>query len=188
MDQLDRLRGDLSFVRSVADGAERHDSPAPIYFLWAALVLCGFILVDVRDAWVRWYWFVAAPAGFMVSAYLGWRHGRRRGQIDSDAGMRHILHWGGMTAVAFLVVLMPMTGVLAWEGTGPAMLLVLALGYFHAGIHLDRPFLWIGILMALGYLSVLFVTAYAWTVLGVVLAIALVVAGLRETRLHEAAV
>ena len=186
MNQLDQLRGDLSFIRSVAANATSHDSPATIYFLWAFLVLCGFVLVDVRDEWVSPYWAVAAPAGFIASAYLGWRYGRRRGQLDRDMGRRHLLHWGGTLAAVFLTSLMAATGVLAQEGVGTAMLLVLALGYFHAGVHLDRPFLWVGALMAAGYVWVMFIPAYAWTVLGVVVAIALIVAGFRESRVHEA--
>ena len=40
--------------------------------------------------------------------------------------------------------------------------------------------------MAAGYVWVMFIPAYAWTVLGVVLAVALIVAGFRESRAHEA--
>jgi hypothetical protein len=66
-------------------------------------------------------------------------------------------------------------------------LLILALGYFQAGVHLDRPCLWIGLLIGAGYLFVLFVSAYAWTVVGLVMAMALTIAGLRGGRPHEAA-
>jgi hypothetical protein len=188
MSQLDQLRGDLSFVRSAASRASGHSSPAAIYFLWALLVMCGFVLVDVRGAWVLRYWTIAAPVGFVASAYLGWRYGLRRGQLDAGTGMRQLLHWGGTLAAAFLVLLMPATGVLAQRDAGLVILLILALGYFQAGVHLDPPFLWIGALMILGYLWILFAPMYAWTVVGVVLAIGLAAAGVRQSRRHEPAV
>ena len=187
MDQLDKLKGDLHFIRAAVETADGDRSPAMIYFLWAVLGLCGFALVDIRQTWAPWYWSIAGPAGFFASAYLGWRHARRTGQVSASTGSRHLLHWGGMLAAIFLAFLMPTTGLLQWSGFGPAILLILALGYFQAGVHLDRALLWIGLLMGIGYLFVMFVPAYAWTVIGVVLAAALTIAGLRGGHRREAA-
>ncbi|MGH9253098.1 MAG: hypothetical protein ACRD3C_00855 [Vicinamibacterales bacterium] len=186
MDQLEQLQGDLHFVRAAVETADRDGSPAMIYFLWAVVILCGFALVDFRQTWVPWYWSIAGPAGFLASAYVGWRHARRTGQMAASPGSRYLLHWGGMLAAIFLAVLMPMSGLLQWDGLGPAILLILALGYFQAGVHLDRPFLWIGLLMGVGYVLVMFVSAYTWTVLGLVLAAGLTIAGLRGGHPHEA--
>jgi hypothetical protein len=186
MDQLEQLRGDLHFVRAVVESADVAARPAMIYFMWAVIGLCGFALVDFRQTWVPSYWSIAGPAGFLASAYLGWRHARRTGQVAASAG-RQLLHWGGMLAAIFLAVLMPINGLLQWNGLGPAILLILALGYFQAGVHLDRSLLWIGLLMGAGYLFVMVVSAYAWTVVGLVLAAALTIAGLRGRYPHEAA-
>lgn len=187
MDALDQLKGDLRFVRAAVAKADRHESPATIYFLWAIVGFWGFALVDFRDTWAPLYWSIAGPVGFVASAYLGWRHARRRGQVTDAAGVRSLLHWGGMLGAVFLAVLIPANGFMPWDGLGPAILLILMLGYFQAGIHLDRPFLWIGLLMGAGYLFVMFVSAYAWTVVGLVVAMALAIAGLRGGRPHEAA-
>ena len=187
MDDLGQLKGDLHFVRAVVETADRDGSPTMIYFLWAIVGLCGFALVDFGHTWVPLYWSIAGPAGFLASAYLGWRHARRTGQVTAPAGSRYLLHWGGMLTAIFLAVLMPIGGLLQWDGLGPAILLILALGYFQAGVHLDRALLWIGLLMGAGYLFVLFVSVYAWTVVGLVLATALTIAGLRGGRQHEAA-
>ena len=174
-------------MRAVVETADRDSSPTMIYFLWAIVGLCGFALVDFRQTWVPLYWSIAGPAGFLASAYLGWRHSRRTGQVTASAGSRYLLHWGGILTAIFLAVLMPIGGLLQWDGLGPAILLILALGYFQAGVHLDRALLWIGLLMGAGYLFVLFVSVYAWTVVGLVLATALTIAGLRGGRQHEAA-
>jgi hypothetical protein len=186
MDQ-DQVNNDLRFVRAVVEGSDRDDSPAVIFFLWAVVGLVGFALVDFQPTWVPAYWSIAAPAGFLVSAVLGWRHARRSGQVTPAVGRRYLLHWGGMLAATFLAVLMPIGGLLAPEALGPAILLILALAYFEAGVHLDRAFLWVGLLMGAGYVFVVFVTGYAWTVVGLVVALGLSIAGLRRGRLHEAA-
>ena len=70
-----------------------------LYFFWAAAVLVGFVLVDFRQALVGPYWMVVGPAGFVVSALLGWRHALRTGQVSVADGRRHLLHWGGMLVV-----------------------------------------------------------------------------------------
>jgi hypothetical protein len=187
MDALEQLKGDLRFVRAAVDRADRLVPPTAIYFLWAVVGFCGFALVDVNDRWVPLYWSIAGPAGFLASAYIGWRHARHRGQMTAADGRRHMLHWGGMLTAVFLAVLIPANGFMHWDGLGPAILLILALSYFQAGVHLDRAMLWIGLLMGAGYVFVLLVPVYAWTVVGLVFATALMFAGLRGGRPNEAA-
>jgi hypothetical protein len=183
MDQIQQLKGDLRFVRAAVDRGEYGRTPAAIYFLWAVLCLCGFALIDIAPAWVGRYWSVAGPAGFIVSAALGWHYARRDGGSSRATGRRHLLHWGGMLTAIVLAGLLPMTG----DETSTAILLILALGYFLAGVHLDHAMLWVGLVMAGGYVAVLLISAYAWTMVGVALAIALTVAGLRGGNAHEPA-
>jgi hypothetical protein len=184
--EQDQVKSDLRFVRDVVEAAERDRSPVAIYFLWAIVGLIGFALVDFYATWASAYWRVAGPVGFLASALLGWRHARRTGQITLGAGRRHLLHWGAMLAAIFLAGLMPLAGLFPPAALGPAILLILALGYFQAGVHLDRTFLWVGLLMSVGYVFVMFVDRYAWTVVGLVVAIALSLAGIRGERVHEA--
>jgi hypothetical protein len=66
------------------------------------------------------------------------------------------------------------------------ILLLLALGYFTAGLHLDRFFRWVGLLMAAGAVVVSFVALYAWTGVGVALGVSLAIGGIREGRSREA--
>jgi len=188
MDPLQQLEQDLRYVRTAVEGAEVDRTPRRLCFLWAAIGLIGFALVDLRDAWVPVYWAVAAPVGFALSASIGWRHSRRRGQAAAAIGARHLLHWGALLAAVFLAWLMPLQGVLAWDDIGPAILLLLALGYFQAGVHFDPAFRWIGVVLALGYMFVLFVTAYAWLTLGILLALSLVAVGLRSSPEHATTV
>ena len=186
MTELERMASDLRFVRGVLASNGRV-TPASIYFLWAAAVLVGFALMDVRHTLVGPYWTVVAPTGFAVSVFLVWRHGHRTGEVSTAHGWRQVWHWGGMLAVMALASVLPARGVVSWEVMNAVFLLILALGYFTAGVHGDRGLLWVGALMGAGFVLVTVRPAYAWTVLGVMLAAALVAAGIRGGRLLEAA-
>jgi hypothetical protein len=186
MDNLERLRGDLSFVRAAVDASTHSKSPSALYFVWAAIVAIGFSLIDFRPDVVPVYWTVAGPTGFLISAYLGWRHARRIGQASSADGGRHLLHWGAVLAAIALTVFLGVSGALPSGALGTQILVVLALGYFTAGLHLDRSFLWVGLLMGAGSIVVTFVSSYAWTGLGIALAVSLAVAGIRQGRSLEA--
>jgi hypothetical protein len=186
MASLERIEGDLRFVRGALESSSRPQSPASVYFLWAVLVLIGFSLVDFQRSVVPLYWKAAGPAGFAVSVVLGWRHGRRSGQLSAADGRRHVLHWGAVLIVTFLAALMPARGVLPWASLNTVILLLLALGYFTAGVHTDPSMLWVGVLIAAGYVIVMSGSAYAWTMVGVSLALGLAAAGLRGGRAHAA--
>ena len=186
MDHLERLEGDLSFVRGALDASAQSPSPSVLYFLWAVIVLVGFSLVDFRADLVPAYWAVAAPAGFVASAYLGWRHARRIGQASASGGRRHMLHWGAVLVAVALAVLLGASRAMPSGTLQTVILLLLSLGYFTAGLHLDRSFLWVGLLMAAGSILVTVVSVYAWTAVGITLAVSLTVAGMREGRSREA--
>ena len=185
MDHLDRLESDLNFVRNVVNGSARSKSPSSLYFLWAVIVAIGFSLVDFRVELVPQYWAVAGPAGFLVSAYLGWSYAQRIGQPSSSDGKRHLLHWAAVSIVIALAVLLGLSSGLPARATGTLIVLLLSLGYFTAGLHLDRFFLWVGVLLAAGAIVVTFVEAYAWTGVGIAVAGSLTVAGIRQERSRE---
>lgn len=182
-----QMNADLRYVRGAVERSERQATPAAIYFFWAVVGPVGFALLDFRPEWVPAYWSVAGPGGFVVSAVLGWRHARSIGQCSTGGGERHLLHWGGMLGAIALAVLMNVNGLISGQALGPAILLILALSYFEAGVHIDRTFLWLGLLMAAGYVFVIFTTAYSWTIVGLIVAVAFAAAGLRGARPLETA-
>jgi hypothetical protein len=181
MTDLDKVRDDLGFIRSSVAGSPVGAPPA-VYYLWAALVVCGFALPDVRPEWIRFYWMIAAPLGALLSGYLGWRDQLSAGWVDSTLGRRQALHWATLLCVIVLGTFMVARGRIAADAFGPIVLLFLAQAYFLAGVHLDRPMRWIGVLMALGYITVLTITSYGWTLTGIVIAAAMLFAGKREAR------
>ena len=170
----EQLQSDLGFVRGAVQQTDLdHRSPRAITLLWAAIVLVGVPMNDFAPQSVPWYWMVAGPAGFVISTLLGWQASRRAGQVRRRDGLRYVLHWGGLLVAIALAVLLIPANLVSGNGISPIILLLLALAYFLGGIHLERPMLWVGLLLAASYVFVLYVSTYAWTIVGVAGALAL---------------
>jgi hypothetical protein len=177
---------DLQFVRR----AVRRDSggriPAAIALLWAVISLVGFPLVDFAPHWVPRFWMVAGPAGFLLSLAIGVRSARAAGEADRAEGMRWAAHWLGLLLAIALSVLARTTGAVSWEGFGATIVLLVAVAYFTAGVHLARPLLGVAAVLAAGYVAVLLVPGHTWTWLGVLTAAALVATAFLGRRPHGA--
>jgi len=180
--------GDLGYVREVVHRAEREDVPGTILFLWAGIAVVGFALVDFLPRLALAYWVVASIGGFVASSWLGRRHGRLAGQQSSADSRRQMQHWGGMLVALLLLPALVATGRLDGDTVGLVILLVIALTYWLAGVHLIPSFRWVAGVAAIVYLALALVPGfpYLWTAAGLVLATGLVVAGL-SARPREAA-
>ncbi len=176
------LGDDLGYVRGVVAGAAPGAGPRAIWFLWGGVALVGFSLIDLAPRAVAAFWAVAAPVGFALSIWLGRRDARASGQESRSEARAHLLHWGALTVACFLLLPLAATGGLAPRALPAAVLLVVALGYFLAGVHLAPPLLWVGGLVAAGYLAVLVVPGPVWIAVGVLLCVALVLGGLAVER------
>ena len=176
MTDTERIREDIAYVRAAAERADTVHDPA-YYLLWAAIVLCGFILPDFAATrpWIGTYWFLAGTGGAGVSVWLGVRAGRRAGQADRRKGARTLLHWGAFIAAGWLGGLLVATGQLTPDGYGAFWVLLMALSYCQAGVHLDRRLAPVGVLIGVGYLITFVVPGYRWSIAGALIAAGLVV-------------
>ena len=173
-------RNDLGYVRDVVRRSEHRSMPAAIAWLWAMISVVGFAIVDFAPDRAGWYWLVASVAGFAVSSWIGSRHAREIGQVSRAESRRHELHWGGMLVAIFLLPALVWEGSLQGRGVGLAILLLLALGYWLAGVHLIPALKWMGVVAAAVYVALAFLDGfpYPWTAAGIVIAAGLVVASL----------
>lgn len=178
MSQAKHIENELSYVRELVSKSDRGPAPTAIYLLWAVICLVGFPLVDFAPRYVGWFWMFAGPIGTLLSMVLGWRHSARMGQVRRELGVRHGFHWVGMLVAIFLVVPLGALGTITWNAVHHVMLLIIALSYYFAGVHLERPILWVGLLMVAAYVALFFIKTYQWTIVGVVLAVALAATGL----------
>ena len=183
MTQDEQIRHDLDYVAA----AVRRQDPAvgtpSIYFLWAVLVPIGFALPDFAPHLAGAYWFVAGICGGLLSMWLGSRDAQRSGIRDREQGMRYGLHWL-FTGIAFLLAGLPMF----LDRVEPAaavntFMLVAGLAYTLAGVHLNRPIMWSGMLMLAAYAALqVFPTPRIWTVAGIAIGLSLAWAGIAASR------
>lgn len=166
---------DLGYVRDVVRGASSAAFPPAIAYLWAAIGAVGFSLIDFAPELVAGFWSVAAPAGFILSAGLGWRHGRTVGQESRAGGRRHMLHWGALMVAIFLLYPLIAAGQLEGRTIAQVILLIAALAYFLASLHLAPALRWAALAMAIAYVVTLTIDRFAWTALGILFAIGLVI-------------
>lgn len=183
MSANESIRDDLNYVASTVRRQEYRSGVPAIYFLWAAIVLVGFSLPDFAPPVTGPYWFVTGIVGGLLSWWLGARAGRRSGFNDKAMGRRYGWHWmiGGF---GFLLAGLPVIlGQVDISVGTSSFLLVGGLVYALAGVHLERPLLWSGLLMLAAYVvMVIFQPPYVWTITGVAIALSLAWAGLAATR------
>lgn len=171
-------RQDLGYVRGVVERSEKRAMPPAILWVWAAISLAGFAVIDAAPQVAGLYWLVAGIAGFALSMWIGARQERVVGQESEETGRRHMLHWAGMGVAIFLVSF----GAEGWgsspQASAHAILLMVALSYWLAGVHMVPALKWMGVLAAAAYAALSFLDgfAYPWTAAGIVIAAGLVVA------------
>ena len=170
------LQDDIAFVRAVAERSNQQHMPA-IYLIWAVLCLCGFTLVDLvgpGSGWIAVYWFTMGPVGTALTWWLSARAARRAGQVDRRIGLRWAGHFVGFFAVGLLGFGLVLSGQMTWPGLSSLWILILALTYFLAGLHLERQLMPVSLVLAAGYLFTLYLPEYGFTTAGVLVAAALV--------------
>ena len=180
------IESDIGYIRDLVKKSERRPTPALIYLLWAGIVLFGFSMVDFFPHQTGFYWMIMGPLGGLLSGLLGWRAGQRQGQLNREVGIRHALHWSALMVLTGFAVVLSVRGHIPGEELGRVILLIVTFGWWTAGVHFDRAFLWLGGMMALGFVGTLFFPMYAWTVLGISLAIALICIALRKGKSDDA--
>lgn len=187
MTTTEQLRHDLDYVAGALRRRDGDPGVPAIYFLWAVLVLVGFALPDLAPRLAGAFWLVAGIGGGLLSMWLGTRDARRHGILDAQAGKRYGYHWL-LVGLGFLLSALPMVLGRVDPGAASAtFLLVAGLGYALAGIHLNRPLLWSGLVM-LGAYGVLQLSSppYTWTITGIVIAASLAWAGFATQRARRA--
>lgn len=188
MTSTDHLRQDLDYVANAVRRNDRCSGVPSIYFMWAAIVAAGFALPDFAPQFAPLFWLVFGIGGGLASWWLGAREDRRSGTLDRELGLRHGYHWL-VAGVGFLICWLPVLRGAPIEAVAGNFLLVAGLAYSFAGVHLERPLLWSGLLMLAAYVVLsVFAPPYTWTITGVVIGVSLLWAGLASRRTRAPAI
>ncbi|WP_323846257.1 hypothetical protein [Microbulbifer magnicolonia] len=179
MTDVEKIKENLDYVSSAVRAGDSHGGIPALYFMWGALIAIGFALPDLAPQLAAPYWLIAGIGGGLFSWWWGARNARRQGVNDTALGRRYGLHWT-IAGVAFLLCFLPLAaGRLPAETGATNFLLAAGLAYALAGVHLERPLLYSGLLMLAAYgVLVLLSPPYAWTLTGLVAGAGLVWAGL----------
>lgn len=187
MNDVNKIRENLDYVTNAVRSNDPPGGVPAIYFLWAGLIAVGFALPGLAPRLIPYYWLPASIGGGLLSWWMGARAEKRTGVRNVALGRRHGFHWL-VVGIAFLLSFVPLiTGRIA-PGMGSAnFLLVAGLGYALAGVHLDRPMLYCGLIMLAGYAVMVWLAPpFAWTLTGLAVGASLLVAGLCSRRaLHR---
>ena len=181
------LKEDIAYVRAAAGRSDSVHIPA-IYLLWAVLCLCGFTLVDFlgpESGLIGVYGGLAGPTGMGLSWWLAGKAKSRVGQADRQAGRRWLFHFLGFMTAGLLGFGLVAADHMTWSGLSSLWILLLALTYFLAGLHLESRLLPIGVLLGAGYLITLFLPDYGFTTAGVCVAAALVAQAFLGSRMQH---
>jgi len=174
MTETQRLQEDLQFVRHAV---VKRDSPAPtpgaILILWGVYVLVGYTLLDFNRTYASMFLAIAGITGGVASLFIGRWYAQREGQVNEDEGVRHALHWGSILIAIAAIMALAYTRRDQISGNGEIVgqLIAMVIGiiYFLAGVHFDRYFLGLGLLLVVGSIAISFMPRYGWTSLGVLI-------------------
>ena len=175
-----KIEEDLGYVKNLVDKSELIMNPPSVFILWAAIIAVGFSFVDFAPKYVGFFWMIASPLGGLLSGFLGRKTGRARGQLDAGTGRKHAIYWSGLLTVTILAVLLGVRGFIHGAVTSQVILLVVAMGWWGAGVLFDRYFLYLAGIMMAGFTATLFLNRYVWTAMGLLLAATLTVIAIQK--------
>jgi len=141
------------------------------YILVFILTILGVAYTSYTKSPIVGYWELLAPVIALICIAAGWRRASDRG-----ARLRliwtQVLHCFAFLLVMTLMLLSEMQRILSAGATGLAILTLLALGTFTAGVHvMSWQVCLLGLVMALGVPAIAWVEQSALIVMLIVLAV-----------------
>lgn len=131
-----------------------------------ALSIIGLGLTNFATKDAEWYWLLVIP----IFALAGVRVWEKKGfTLKGSWGLLRdqIFHWLGFLAAVQIMYLMIQAGTLDRTAAGLVSLVLLALTSYLAGIHFDRMFLIVALLLAVAAVMATYVDEYMWIVLAI---------------------
>jgi hypothetical protein len=128
------------------------------------LALLGIGLTTTSSAAASTYWISLVPIYGLLCVSLAWARARNDPAVRRPDVIRQVFHWLGIGVAVGLDFYIRGTGVETGIATGMNALLLLALGCYLAGIHLEWLFVLVGMLLTLALLIVAKADQYLWLI------------------------
>jgi hypothetical protein len=137
------------------------------------LVLLSGVGVIVNDygsketAFRLWLWMT--PVFGVISTWAAWSRAQRRGEPVATIVPVQIVHWLGVVGAVLLIYVLQIYGRMTAEGAGSAVLVVLALAAFLAGVHTDWRLSVLGVVLGVAVIGFAYVERAALVVVPILL-------------------
>jgi hypothetical protein len=133
-----------------------------IALIMVLLALLGVGLSAMDAPLARKYWMILIPVYGVLCTVTAWRRSQQAGASGGAQVLRQVLHWLGIGGAVLIDFSVRGAGAEAQPIAGWAALLLLALGCFLAGVHLDWSFGLVGLLLALTFVVAAKAQQYLW--------------------------
>lgn len=129
------------------------------------LALLGVGLTTTQSKAAQVYWMSLVPIYGLLCVWTAWA---RTGHMhDRSAVVRQILHWVGVAVALSLDFSLRGSGEESSTSTGMNAMLILSLGCFLAGVHLEWLFIVVGVVLTLALIVVSKAQEYVWLIFAV---------------------
>jgi len=129
------------------------------------LALIGVALTSNNSSAASAYWVSLVPIYGMLCVATAWARARVGERFNRALVARQVFHWLGVAVALVLDFVIRGTGQETSNVAGLNALLLLALGSYLAGIHLDWFFVPVGVLLCLAAILVSKAEQYLWLTL-----------------------
>jgi hypothetical protein len=128
------------------------------------LALLGVALSSASNSAAPVYWVSLVPIYGVMCMTIAWTRARRDERAVRPAVVRELLHWLGIGVALALDFLVRETQVETGKAAGLNALLLLALGCYLAGVHLEWIFALVGILLSVALIVITKAEEYIWLI------------------------
>jgi hypothetical protein len=146
--------------------------------IMVGLVMVGLGLATASPSLAPRYWLWLVPVFGLLSVLTAWIGSPDRPRLGLRAVGRQLLHWLVIGGAVVLDFWLRGTGEEAGVAAGFDALLLLAVGCFLAGVHLEAIFALVGILLTATLFVLVKADQYFWILFAVGVAILAVIAGI----------
>lgn len=150
---------------------ERHPVSHPwkarfiVGLIMIVLAFVGLVLSNLSEK-VSWeYWRASSAVFAILSIWLSWYVRRRAHSFSLGTLVREIFHWVALLLGVLLLSLFVKVGIMGRFEAGIAILTILSIVLFLAGIYIDPSFVLLGIILGLFSAGAAYMASYLYTVI-----------------------
>jgi hypothetical protein len=150
--------------RSSYAAARSWKMPVVVVVIMIVLALVGVALTSSHNDLAPRFWIALVPVYGLLCVATAWDRARRDPSFRKPGIVRQVFHWVGIGIALWLTVFIRRSGEETVIAASDNALLLLALGCFLAGVHLEWLFAIVGVLLMLALIIVVEAEQYVWLI------------------------